>query len=948
MEIDMNNKFKFDFGISTPCNGFIKITGDTLYDHDLGYGIEKKAEAVIREIGEKVFARDLLKFSENSFKVKLENGIYNVRIYTGDYGDEGDVTTRFDINGTEVEFWIREKLVLQRDVTVEVTNSFLSVIALKGKYPCINAIEIAPKYTSDTLTINVDVTALVDKQFVTLSWDKADVASGYKVIRKNMQNNERDKIEKITTTSWTDYDVSLCENYEYTVAPMDDFDFVSESAVTLPVYLVDGGEVAEKIANIEASETENSVALSWTPIKKALYYNVYKKAPYGLSKKIASTTEASYVDNEVITSVEFIYSVEAITTSGATERIEITNKVVAKPTKRMMETLDRGLVAIKTEDGIFLSWRLNGYEYDKNIDFLLYRNGERITKDPITDSTNYLDKDGVPNDEYTVKAVKDNKVERTGYTTKALETPYIPIALDKPEPFTTPDGNTYEYTAYDISVADLDGDGEYELVLKWMANPKDNSHKGYTGVYYIDAYKLNGTKMWRINLGVNIREGHHYCQLMVYDFNNDGKAEVICKTADGTIDGIGNVIGDINADYRNKDGFILEGPEFLTVFNGETGAIIDTVDYDPPRGNVREWGDSWGNRVDRFLACVAYLDGVNPSVVMCRGYYDHGCPTVLVAYDLIDNKLVKRWKFLANKDQNIEYTNQGNHHLGVGDVDGDGLDEIVYGAMAVDHDGKGMYSTGLGHGDAINLGKFTTKTESLDFFQIHEHSDAEYGYEVRNPATGEILWGKFTGRDTGRGLCAKIDPRYEGNQVWVKGDKELYTFDGEVICNSAPETIRFAIWWDGDLLRELLDYEMTDIERKETPGTGTPKIYKWNWEASKLETILNPVGTYCMRATNGTPCIQADIFGDWREEVIWPNEDSTELRIYTTSHLTDHKFYTLMHDPVYRLGVAWQNVAYNQPPHTGFYIGDEMEKPPVPMNEYVRGENIPDFQNNLQ
>ncbi|MBQ8301195.1 MAG: rhamnogalacturonan lyase, partial [Clostridia bacterium] len=607
-----------------------------------------------------------------------------------------------------------------------------------------------------------------------------------------------------------------------------------ETVVT--VYVTDGKPVSETVSELTAAAAERSVSLNWNGSDGILYYNIYKKAPLGLSKLIATVTDRFYTDTEVVTCVPFEYTVEGVTTRRVATATVITNVVASTP-KRWMETLNRGAIAVKTENGIFISWRLKGYEYDKDISFIILRNGERITERPITNCTCLLDNDGKSGDEYTVKAVKDGKAEKNGETVIASEFEYLPIPIDKPEPYTTPDGNTYEYYANDVIPADLDGDGEYEFVLKWVANPKDNSHKGYTGVYYLDAYKMNGTKMWRMNLGVNIRCGAHYAQVMVYDFDNDGKAEIICKTADGTTDAQGNVVGDKNADYRNKDGFIIEGPEYLSAFDGETGTLLDTVPYDPPRGNVREWGDSWGNRVDRFLACVAYLDGVNPSAVMCRGYYEHGKPTVLAAYDLVDKKLVKKWVFRADKNQNINFTDQGNHSLGVGDVDGDGMDEIVYGAMAVDHNGVGMYSTGLGHGDAQHLGKFLPHADGLQYFEIHEEDGAEFGYEAHNPATGEILWGKFTGRDTARGMCAKVDPRYEGNQVWAIGEP-LYSFDGRVIRDKAPETCKFTVWWDGDLLRELLDY----IPDEDIPWNGRPKIMKWDWENGELKTVFEPIG----------------------------------------------------------------------------------------------------------
>lgn len=929
------NKVRFDFGVKPAETGYIKIDGNCLYDDEKGYGIINKAEGTEKERGEKSLCRDYLLFDKNTFKVKLDNGKYNVRVYSGDYIDEGDVTTIFKINSVPFGLWVSDGTVCEHISQIDVTDGFMEFY-FEGRHACLNAIDIAPVKETDIISAFTEIEADKDNPAIILKYNSVSNAEKYKIYRRSLKNCFIDKAEEISETVYKDNDVSVCGKYRYTICALDDFGFEIQKSEDIDVYVTDGKMLTSKVEGFSADTYSDRVEMKWMEYKNALYYNVYQKAPYGNFKLIASVKDTQYTDNDVKTTVEFIYAVEAVTISGVTEKTLITTPVRHKKFKRKMETLNRGLIAVKTKDGVFLSWRLNGYEFNKGIDFCLFRNGEKITG-LITDSTNYLDKDGKAGDKYTVKAVRDGYMEKDGYTTDVLDAPYFSIPMDKPEPYTTPDGNTYDYHANDAAVADLDGDGEYELVVKWVANGKDNSHKGYTGVVYLDGYKLDGTKLWRINLGVNIRSGAHYTQFMVYDFNNDGRAEMVCKTADGTIDGVGNVIGNKDADYRNKDGFILEGDEFLTLFDGLTGEALDTVDYEPPRGNVADWGDSWGNRVDRFLACVAYLDGENPSVVMCRGYYDTGRPTVLAAYDIKDNKLVKKWVFRADKNQNIEFTNQGNHNLGVGDIDGDGRDEIVYGACAIDHDGTGMYSTGLEHGDAMHLGKFTTKTPNLDFFQIHEHDHARYGYEVRDPATGDIKWGRYTGRDTTRGLCANIDPRYEGCEVWVLGE-ELYTFDGKLITKNAPESINFAIWWDGDLQRELLDHEFFN-----EGYYGIGKIYKWNYEKEQLDIILDTKDAYSNNGTKGNPCIQACIFGDWREDVVWRNKDSSELRIYTTTHLTNHKFYTLMHDPVYRLGVAWQNTAYNQPPHTGFYIGKEMSELTIDEHEYVMGENIPEF-----
>lgn len=581
---------------------------------------------------------------------------------------------------------------------------------------------------------------------------------------------------------------------------------------------------------------------------------------------------------------------------------------------RQMEYLDRGVVAVKTGTGVFVSWRLLGTE-GSNVSFNVYRDGTKVNATPITNSTNLQDASGTSSSKYTVRAVVSGTEQAASAAASVWGNNYLSVPLSVPAGGTTPDGVAYTYSANDASAGDLDGDGEYELIVKWdPSNSKDNSQSGYTGEVFIDAYKLNGTRLWRISLGKNIRAGAHYTQFMVYDLDGDGKAEVAMKTADGTKDGTGVVIGDASKDYRNSSGYVLSGPEFLTVFNGQTGKALSTVNYEPARGNVSDWGDNYGNRVDRFLAAIAYLDGERPSLVMARGYYTR---SVLVAYNWRNGQLTKQWTFDSNTSGNSGYAGQGNHNLSVADVDGDGKDEIVYGAMAVDDNGKGLYTTGLHHGDAMHLSDLDPDRPGLEVFQVHE-TPSNAGVEFRDAGTGQLIWGVKTTKDIGRGMAADIDPRYKGAEVWADGS--LYTAKGQKLGTTLPSSTNFGIWWDGDLLRELLD---------------SNRIDKWNYANSTTMNLLTASGVSSNNGTKSTPNLQADLFGDWREEVVWRTNDSSALRIYTSTAVTDKRIYTLMHDPVYRLGVAWQNVAYNQPPHTGFYLGEGMNTPPVPNIRYA-------------
>ena len=575
--------------------------------------------------------------------------------------------------------------------------------------------------------------------------------------------------------------------------------------------------------------------------------------------------------------------------------------------KLKRERLGRGVIAIRENPStVAVSWRYLSSD-PMNESFDIYRNGEKINNHPLKDATFFQDAyTGTESVLYTVKA-REGKTESSYQLPANAPSGYLNIPLNRPEDGTTPLGQNYFYTPNDASIGDVDGDGEYEIILKWdPSNAHDNSHDGYTGEVYVDCYKLSGKLLWRINLGRNIRAGAHYTQFMVFDFDGDGKAEVVMKTADGTVDGTGKVIGDAQTDYRNEQGRILTGPEYLTVFNGLTGEAMQTIDYVPERGDLMGWGDNRGNRSDRFLACVAYLDGIHPSVVMCRGYYTR---TVLAAFDWDGKELKQRWVFDSNNPGCEDYAGQGNHNLRVGDVDGDGCDEIIYGSCAIDHNGKGLYTTKMGHGDAIHLTHFDPSRKGLQVWDCHENK--RDGSTYRDAATGEVLFQIKDNTDVGRCMAADIDPTQPGVEMWSVASGGIRNVKGEVVKDRVRGlSCNMAVWWDGDLLRELLDRNM---------------VSKYNWEKGVCERIAIFEGTLSNNGTKANPCLQGDIVGDWREEVLMRTADNTALRLYVSTIPTDYRFHTFLEDPIYRISIATQNVAYNQPTQPGFYFGPELQ-----------------------
>jgi len=562
------------------------------------------------------------------------------------------------------------------------------------------------------------------------------------------------------------------------------------------------------------------------------------------------------------------------------------------------EKLDRGLISVRSGSANLVQWRLLGTEA-ASTGFNVYRDGTKIAG-PITAGTDYLDSGASASASYTVRAVVDGVEQAASAAALKFSNGYLDVPISKPGT---------DYTANDASVGDLDGDGQLEIVLKWdPTNSKDNSQSGVTGNVYVDAYELTGQRLWRIDLGRNIRAGAHYTQFQVYDYDGNGKAEVAMKTADATMSGTGQVIGSSSADYRNSSGYVLSGPEYLTMFDGRTGAILDTVDYAPLRGTVSSWGDSYGNRVDRFLAGTAYLDGQRPSLIMARGYYTRA---VIVAWDFRNGKLTKRWTFDSNDSGKTTYAGQGNHQLITADVDQDGKQEIVYGAAAIDDNESPLWNTKNGHGDTAHLGDLIPSRPGLEYYKVDEDGSKPASW-MADAKTGQILWSTPANGDNGRGVSEDIYAGSAGAESWSSTDSQLLNTSG-VGIGRKPSSTNFLSWWDADTSRELLDG--THIDKYGTGGD---------------TRLLTGADVHSNNSTKATPSLSGDILGDWREEVVWPTSDDTALRIYATPIATTTRVWTLLHDQQYRTAIAWQNTAYNQPPHTGFFLGSPFTMPAQP------------------
>ncbi|MCS3253175.1 hypothetical protein NXX19_12145 [Bacteroides ovatus] len=617
-----------------------------------------------------------------------------------------------------------------------------------------------------------------------------------------------------------------------------------------------------------------------------------------------------------------------------------------------------------------ISWRLLKTD-PSNVAFDIYKSvdGEmevKLNEEPISNTTSWVDADIDVSKTNVYRVTLANQAETLcdyTFTSEMAEKFYHEIRLN----MNVPDASI-TYSPDDIQLGDLDGDGELEIVVK--REPYDGANQGgwNNGSTLLEAYKMDGTFLWQIDLGINIRSGSHYTSYILYDFDGDGLCEIAFRSSEGTKFGDGKGItdayGNVN-DYRIRQtdavgwysgasinticGLIMEGPEYISICRGYDGREITRVDNIPRGGSGSKasrakywseyWGDDYGNRMDSFFIGVAYLDGIpdeatgvrtsNPSLIISRGIYHNW---QVWALDLKGNKLETRWKF-DTAEHSSKWLSMCSHSFRVADLDDDGKDEILYGSAAIDDDGSELWCTGNGHGDCLCVGKFIKDRSGLQIVASFEEpgnyngQGHGYGCQVIDARDGGLITGHGAGSttDVGRCIVADIDPDSPNFEYWSSLQEGVFSCSGSGLVSSTYPTgigggvlYNVAIYWSGQPTREMLDRACV-VSYKENPD-----VNKTN------KTRLVYFGTYGSNdgnhSTKYNPCYYGDFLGDYREEVIMGSSDMKSIYIFSTNHPTEFRLPHLMTDHNYDMSQAMQNMGYNQGTNLGYYVGAETLK----------------------